>query len=314
MANITLIAQNVNGDPFIDDGRINIVNNSTSVLTFVDVDTLLNDPLSGEYVSFDGGTTLLTYQYLGVGDVRGDPGQRASFIRIDLGDGDFMTVAMDMNADFDDLPDLQNGNTQLTIGTLDTTSPNWFPGFACFAAGTLIEIESGPIPIEALRPGDLVRTVDSGFQPLLQLAKATVRGDGALAPVLFKAGVLGNYRDLYVSQQHRMLITGWRAELACGDSEVFVPARLLVNDSTIRIVPRHKVTYYHLLLARHEIVFSEGMPTESFFPGAFEDSMGSADETAEASLFPDLSVPEGHGWQTARRVAKSSEAHFLSAA
>lgn len=314
MAIITLTAQNVNGDPFVTQGSINIINNLTSVLTFVDVDTRLNDPLSGEYVSFDGGLTLLSYQYLGVGNVRGDPGQRASFIRITMGNGTFRTVALDMNADFDDLPDLQNGNTQLTIGTLDTTTPNWFPGFACFAAGTLIEVEAGPIPVETLRPGDLVRTVDSGLQPLLQLAQTTVRGDGALAPVLFTAGVLGNFRDLYVSQQHRMLITGWRAELACGESEVFVSARLLVNDSTIRIVPRHKVTYCHLLLARHEIVFSEGIPTESFFPGAFDDGISATDNNAEAALFPDLSFSGGQGWQTARRVARSSEAHFLSAA
>lgn len=314
MANITLIAQNVNGDPFVNGGTINIVNNSTSVLTFVDVDTQLNDPLSGEYVSFDGGVTLLSYQYLGVGDVRGDPGQRASFIRIDLGDGSFMTVALDMNADFDDVPDLQNGNTQLTLETLDTTSTNWFPGFACFAAGTFIEIESGPIPVETLRPGDLVQTLDNGLQPLLQLAKTTVRGDGALAPVLFRAGVLGNFRDLYVSQQHRMLITGWQAELACGESEVFVPARMLVNDSTVRIAPRHKLTYYHLLFARHEIVFSEGIPTESYFPGAIEAPEDGADEDAEAALFQELAITGGAGWQTARRVAKSAEAQLLLAA
>lgn len=314
MANITLTAQNVNGDPFVAGGTINIVNNSTSVLTFVDVDTQLNDPLSGEYVSFDGGLTLLSYQYLGVGNVRGDPGQKASFIRIDMGDGTFMTVALDMNADFDDLPDLQNGNTQLTTDTLDTTTTNWFPGFACFAAGTFIEIESGPIPVETLRPGDMVRTLDNGFQPLVQLAQTTVRGDGALAPVLFAAGALGNFRDLYVSQQHRMLITGWQAELACGESEVFVPARLLENGDTIRIVPRHKVTYYHLLFARHEIVFSEGIPTESYFPGAFEEIEDTGADNAEAALFRDLATPAESGWQTARRVARLAEAQFLSAA
>ncbi|SDE32939.1 Hint domain-containing protein [Ruegeria marina] len=313
MANITLTAQNVNGDPFVNGGTINIVNNSTSVLTFVDVDTQLNDPLSGEYVSFDGGLTLLSYQYLGVGDVRGDPGQCASFIRIDLGDGNFMTVALDMNADFDDLPDLQNGNTQLTIGTLDTTSTNWFPGFACFAAGTFIEVEGGPVPVETLRPGDMVRTLDNGFQPLAHLAHTTVRGEGALAPVVFKAGALGNFRDLVVSQQHRMLLSGWQTELVCGVQEVFAPAQMLVNDTTIRIVPRHKVSYYHLLFAQHEIVFSEGIPTESYFPGAFQCNDATSGD-AETGLFPHLANLNRQGWQTARRVAKTSEVRLLTAA
>ncbi len=307
MADITLTAQNVNGDPFVTGGNINIINNSTSVLTFIDVDTRLNDPLTGEFVSFDGGATLLSYQYLGVGDVRGDPGQRASFIRIDLGNGDFSTVALDMNADFDDLPDLKNGNTKLSLGTLDTESPNWFPGFACFVSGTLIEAEGGPVPVECLKPGDLVRTLDRGFQPLERLLRSQVAGLGALAPVCVSAGALGNYRDLHVSQQHRMLLTGWRAQLICGEDEVFAPARLLADGGAIRIVPRRMVTYCHLLFAAHEIVFSEGIPSESYFPGAF------AEQSEEhAALFPETALAaQMIPWRTARAVARQAEVRLL---
>ena len=51
-----------------------------------------------------------------------------------------------------------------------------------------------------------------------------VAGAGAGAPVLIPAGALGNTRDLLVSQQHRMLVTGWRAELMFGEPEVLVAA------------------------------------------------------------------------------------------
>lgn len=314
MVNITLTAQDVNGDPLLSGSSINIVNNSTTVLTFVDVNYQLNDPLTGEFVSLDGGLTLLSYQYLGNGDVRGDPLQNATFIRIDLGDGTFLTVAMDMNADFDDLPDLQNGNTQLTVGTLDSTSPNWFPGFACFCAGTLISTETGPRPVEDLRPGDKILTVDNGLQPLIHLAHNTVPAMGALAPVLILEGAMGNSRDLWVSQQHRMLIEGWRAQLFCGEDEVFVPAVKLANGKDIRIVPGGRVSYYHLLFMNHEVVFSEGIPTESYFPSQdlSDDAAAARDEAM--LLFPDLGSAMAGPVKTARRVARQAEAKILRAA
>ncbi len=314
MTNITLTAQNVNGDPFTDGKNIKIVNNSTSVLTFVDTDHTLNDPLTGEAVSFDGGTTLLSYQFLGAGNVRGDPLQQASFIRIDMGDGSFLTVALDWNADFDDLPDLQNGNTQLSVSDLDDISTNWFPGFACFVGGTLIEADDGPRAVETLKPGDMIRTLDNGLQPLVYLASTKVRAVGALAPVRFAAGAIGNWRDLYVSQQHRMIVSGWRTQLYFGESEVFVPAKQMVNDTDIRIIEGGRATYHHLLFARHEVVLSEGIWSESYFPDAElgEDARAAHDEAL--MMFPDLAHHAVMPHQTARRVARGIEARVLMAA
>jgi hypothetical protein len=36
----------------------------------------------------------------------------------------------------------------------------------CFVAGTLIATPSGAVPVERLRPGDLVATWDEGAQPV----------------------------------------------------------------------------------------------------------------------------------------------------
>ena len=55
-----------------------------------------------------------------------------------------------------------------------------------------------------------------------------------MAPVVFAAGAIGNDRELAVSPQHRMLVSGPMAEALYGESEVMVPAKSLINDSTIR--------------------------------------------------------------------------------
>jgi hypothetical protein len=50
-----------------------------------------------------------------------------------------------------------------------------------------------------------------------------------------------------------------------------------------------RVTYCHLLFERHEVVFSNGLPSESFFPGHFALEGLAAVAAAELdALFPDL--------------------------
>lgn len=265
MANFFLTAQNVNGDPFVTGGNINITNNSFSDLTFVDVDDLLGVTQAGEFVSFDGGTTLLSYTFLGFGDVRGDPEQKAGFVRIDMGDGSFLTVAIDMNWDQDFLADLQNGNTKLQVGDLSTDPLPWEP--VCFVRGTRIRVPGGERRVEDLRAGDLVETVDAGAQPLLWAGFRTHVAQGDHAPVRFAMGVIGNDRTLFVSQQHRILLTGWQSQLYFGQGETIVAARHMVNGAGIRIVPGGKVDYFHLLFADHQLVWGNDVPSESYFPG-----------------------------------------------
>lgn len=157
---------------------------------------------------------------------------------------------------------------------------------ACFTTGTLIHTANGPMPIETLTAGSMIQTLDHGLQPLRAMLTRSVPGDGRFAPIRFKAGALGNTRDITVSPAHRMLLSDWRAELLFGESEVLVTARALLNDSTITRTPCDQVTYFHLLLDQHEIIFAEGIATESYQHGAF-----TADDPTEAellALFPEL--------------------------
>jgi hypothetical protein len=161
----------------------------------------------------------------------------------------------------------------------------------CFAAGTMIDTPEGEKPIESLSVGDLVRTADHDYQPIRWIGSSKVAAVGHVAPILIKAGALGNTRDLRVSPQHRILLGGWQAEILFGDDEVLVAAKHLVNDSTILRAEGGEVEYFHMLFDTHEIVFAEGAPSESFHPG--QEGWGALAEDARAEileLFPALAV------------------------
>ncbi len=185
-------------------------------------------------------------------------------------------------------------------------------GPPCFSAGTLIRTARGERKVEALAPGDLVETLDHGPQPIRWIGRASVSGKGENAPVLFHAGAIGNSHDLRVSPQHRMLIRTWQAELYYGSSEVLVPAKHLVNGDTIRFDPVARVDYYHLMFDRHEIIWSDGAPSESFHPG---DQILLKDRSVMAellALFPELADRNATARrQTARLTLKRREAALI---
>ena len=159
----------------------------------------------------------------------------------------------------------------------DQTSTN----FVCYVAGTLILTPAGPRRIESLRPGDPVVTADRGAQPVRWLGRSRVAAMGKRRPVLIRTGALGQglpRRDLRVSRQHRMLVASRIAGRMFGSGEVLVPAIRLVGLPGIELSDTGPaVTYCHLLLDRHEIVFAEGAPAESLLPGPLAlDAMGNA--------------------------------------
>lgn len=180
---------------------------------------------------------------------------------------------------------IQSGGTAVSATLLNAENT----GVVCFTRGTLIITARGEKPIESLAPGDLVLTMDHGYQPIRWIGSTTVAGKGRFAPIQIAAGALGNRRALAVSPQHRMMLSGWQAELLFDEPEVLVAAKLLVNDRTIRVMERDSVEYFHMLFDAHEIVFAEGCPSESFHPGHV--GWGALAEAARQeilTLFPQL--------------------------
>jgi hypothetical protein len=185
----------------------------------------------------------------------------------------------------------------------------------CFVAGTMIATERGEMPVERLRAGDLVLTRDRGLQPLRWTGSRRVVARGTLAPVVFRCGAIGNRRRLAVSPQHRMLVGDWRAELLFGETSVLVRAKDLVDDDRVVRVEGGFVDYHHILFDRHEIVYAEGVPSESFQPGA--QALGALERECRdelLALFPNLGRTSGAPVAAARRSLKRHEAACLRAA
>lgn len=183
----------------------------------------------------------------------------------------------------------------------------------CFVQGTPIETANGPVPVEQLKVGDLLRTVDSGFQPIRWIGSRQVAAQGDFAPILFTKGALGNDEPLRVSPQHRMLLSGWRAEMLYGQSEVLAPAQSLLNGDTIVREVGGEVEYFHVMFDHHELVYAAGIQTESFHPGKTGWPTLSQDAREEIlGLFPELRLNgiESYG-DSVRPMVKGFEAQLF---
>ncbi len=191
----------------------------------------------------------------------------------------------------------------------------------CFVRGTLIVAEFGKVPVETLKPGDRVLCGDGSLRPIRWLAQRHVPDFELTAhpefrPVRIRKGALADNSptsDLCVSPQHRILVKDWRAELLFGEPEVLVPAIHLCDDKTItRDHHATEVTYYHFMFDAHQTVWSNGLETESFYPG--DTALAGVEAGAKAelfTLFPELeNAPATYG-ETYRPTLKAHEALFM---
>jgi hypothetical protein len=145
-------------------------------------------------------------------------------------------------------------------------APGSVPGVViiCYAEGTRILTARGEVAVEALRAGDLVVTLSGRGAPLVpvkwigkrHVEPALHANPAAAKPIRFAADSLGDgvpARDLRVSPEHHMWVDG-----------KLVPARLLVNGTTIRQEEVASVTYYGIECDAHEVLVADGTPAESY--------------------------------------------------
>ncbi|MEM7317978.1 MAG: Hint domain-containing protein [Pseudomonadota bacterium] len=194
-------------------------------------------------------------------------------------------------------------------------------GVICFTPGTRIATPEGPRLIEDLRQGDTVQTRDSGPQHVEWIGSRKMTGARLFAmphlrPVRIRSGALGidcPDDELLVSPDHRMLVRGPAAQALFNTSEVLVAASDLVNGSTVSVdVQLREVTYIHLLLPSHQILWANNVETESFHPAsAVLSALRDEDRTRLQDVWPGLEVdPQSYGAH-ARRNLTSTEAALL---
>ena len=152
-------------------------------------------------------------------------------------------------------------------GVISTTDNDI--NIVCFAAGTKIKTPGGDTAVEEIQIGDLALTRHNGPQHVRAILVRAVDFSTApdrLKPILFEENSLGPGRPnnkLFVSPQHRILVTD------PSGSKVLVPAKALLPRRGVRVAHgKRQVTYIHLVFSRHEVIYANGTPTESFFPGS----------------------------------------------
>lgn len=247
-------------------------------------------------------------------------------------DGSVNVVASGTMADYEADNLVINGTVHIVVneyGSLriyDTGIVATDPAPVCFASGTLIATARGPVAVEALRPGDLVLTMDRGYQPIRwigsrKLGPRDLRLHPKFRPVRIRAGALGDglpAQDLVVSPQHRIFLRSRIARAMFGQDEVLAAAVQLLDIDGIDIADDlAEVEYWHFLFDRHEIVWAQGAPCESLFTGA--EALKSVPPAAREeilTLLPDLRHPDpdrhpkgARPFITGRQARKLSQRH-----
>ncbi|MGV1768202.1 Hint domain-containing protein [Rhizobium rhizogenes] len=195
---------------------------------------------------YQQGTGATTIAYNGPGTV--------SSISVDGQIATFVTTAGDFTLNF-------AANLNPSTFILDAATGTIV---VCFVTGTLIQTTRGDIPVEELRVGDVVITASSQQRPIrwigsAELDCANARDPSACWPIRIAAGALGPNKpahDLFVSPAH-----GIRTTIV---TDVLIPASALVNGSTIVQAECERVTYWHVELDEHDILVTNGLPSESY--------------------------------------------------
>ena len=172
-----------------------------------------------------------------------------------------------------------------------------------FARGTMITLADGAqCPVETLRPGDPVLTRDHGRQPIRWIGHARLRAVGAFAPVVIPAGALGNDGDLILSQHHRVFLYQRQKLPGFFTSELLVQARHFVDDGSVYLRTGGFVDYFSLVFDRHEIIYAEGIPSESLMVTDATVNRLPAEIAADVKTrFPGLSHIQHFGTEAGRQ-------------
>jgi autotransporter passenger strand-loop-strand repeat protein len=136
-----------------------------------------------------------------------------------------------------------------------------FEPIPCFAEGTRLRTPRGDVPVERLRVGDEVLTLDGTARPIRWIGHRHVDcrrhpRPEAVQPIRIRRQAFGAglpVRDLILSPDHALFLEG-----------VLIPVKYLVDGEIVARMDSACVTYHHLELDRHDVILAEGLPAETY--------------------------------------------------
>ncbi len=191
----------------------------------------------------------------------------------------------------------------------------------CFLTGTQILTSRGYHPVETLRAGDRIMTVDQGMQPLIwagaRALTLSAMADPDLRPIRIPAGSLAPglpHCDLYLSPNHCLALDHPACNLLFHQPQVLASVKSMLGFRGIGHRPiAAPVTYHHLLFERHQIIWANGAPSESLYPGPLAISAFGDKEQAEIQAVVSALENEKPYGPTARILLKPYEIRVLLA-
>jgi hypothetical protein len=157
------------------------------------------------------------------------------------------------------IPTIPAGETFVVSNTGSTGEA--FITMACFRSGTHIATPDGDVWVQDIVAGDTVMTADGRAERVVWAGRRTVDcvrhprpraiWPVRVAPHAFGPGLPA--APLFLSPDHAVFFDG-----------VLIPVKCLINGGSVAQVEVDTVTYHHIELDRHDIILSEGLPTESY--------------------------------------------------
>lgn len=197
--------------------------------------------------------------------------------------------------------------------------------FAAFSRGTLVTTARGPVAVEDILPGDMIKTIEDGYQTLLW------RGAISIVPgapgqrkemgrlTRFTADSLGIARpitDLVLGPCAR-LFNGTRAAQALSRGEgAYIPGREHLDGINVfEVEPQSAVPVFHLGFRDHQRIVANGVEVESQHPGTpYELGLRGDSLALYLSLFPHVQQFADFGPLRHPRLRKSDLELWLDGA
>ena len=166
--------------------------------------------------------------------------------------------------------------------------------------------DQGPRPVEDLRPGMMIETLEQGRQPLRWIGSMTMVPNAPCDdPAQVRLIRVTNERfgpakpgiDLMVGPGARLLHSPDGLRNPDGRRAAYTDfAQFVDGDSVFEITPPAPIETFHIALERHATVLAEGLPVEAYHPGYhMEEQMGPNKLSLFLSLFPHVTELEDFG-------------------